>query len=41
METKETLGLNFCHPTANGKLEFSVSGFMLAICPYLVYLVRG
>lgn len=37
----ETLRLRFGHRTANGKPRFSISGFTLAVCPYLGLKIRG
>ena len=37
----ETLRSKFGELTTNGKPRFAVSGFMLAVCPYLGLKIRG
>ena len=41
LTTIETLRSRFGDLTTNGKPRFSVSGFTLAVCPYLGLKIRG
>ena len=41
MKLLETLRSRFGHLTANGKPWFAVSGFTVAVCPYLGLKTRG